>query len=175
MLGGVSAVVEFAVLALNVQQIVLCGHTDCGAMKGLAAGGAASVEMPTVHAWLRNAEAARSVLGAAESALDADAIDDTDPEQWLSAAHLRANVFVLTFAASGALAFQVRDGATPVVTMPWVFAVDLPAALDELSHLARGAALEQFSRGKPDDPLVAAVSQQVAWNLAGIFFGTGRA
>ncbi|HEY4295974.1 MAG TPA: carbonic anhydrase [Paraburkholderia sp.] len=62
MLGGVSAVVEFAVLALNVQQIVLCGHTDCGAMKGLAAGGDATAEMPTVHAWLRNAEAARSVV-----------------------------------------------------------------------------------------------------------------
>jgi carbonic anhydrase len=62
MLGGVSAVVEFAVLALNVQQIVLCGHTDCGAMKGLAAGGDATADMPTVHAWLRNAEAARSVV-----------------------------------------------------------------------------------------------------------------
>jgi carbonic anhydrase len=50
MLGGVSAVV------------VLCGHTDCGAMKGLASGGTATANMPTVTAWLRNAEAARSVV-----------------------------------------------------------------------------------------------------------------
>ncbi|HEV3429102.1 MAG TPA: carbonic anhydrase [Paraburkholderia sp.] len=62
MLGGVSAVVEFAVMALNVKQIVLCGHTDCGAMKGLASGGTATANMPTVTAWLRNAEAARSVV-----------------------------------------------------------------------------------------------------------------
>ncbi|POR52158.1 carbonic anhydrase [Paraburkholderia eburnea] len=62
MLGGVSAVVEFAVMALNVKQIVLCGHTDCGAMKGLASGGTATADMPTVTAWLRNAEAARSVV-----------------------------------------------------------------------------------------------------------------
>jgi carbonic anhydrase len=61
MLGGVSAVVEFAVLALNVRQIVICGHSDCGAMKGLASGATIADEMPTVHAWLRNAEAARSV------------------------------------------------------------------------------------------------------------------
>jgi carbonic anhydrase len=61
MLGGVSAVVEFAVLALNVRQIVICGHTDCGAMKGLASGATIADEMPTVYAWLRNAEAARSV------------------------------------------------------------------------------------------------------------------
>ncbi|WP_250534048.1 carbonic anhydrase [Caballeronia sp. AZ10_KS36] len=62
MLGGVSAVVEFAVLALNVRQIVICGHSDCGAMKGLASGATIADEMPTVHAWLRNAEAARSVV-----------------------------------------------------------------------------------------------------------------
>jgi carbonic anhydrase len=64
MLGGVSAVVEFAVLALNVRQIVICGHSDCGAMKGLASGATIADEMPTVHAWLRNAEAARSVVTA---------------------------------------------------------------------------------------------------------------
>jgi len=61
MLGGVSAVVEYAVTVLNVRNIVVCGHSDCGAMKGLAAGISLADKMPTVHAWLRNAEAARSV------------------------------------------------------------------------------------------------------------------
>lgn len=62
MLGGVSAVIEYAVAALAVRQIVICGHTDCGAMKGLASGTTAAQGLPTVAAWLRNAEAARSVV-----------------------------------------------------------------------------------------------------------------
>ncbi|SEK07710.1 carbonic anhydrase [Paraburkholderia diazotrophica] len=65
MLGGVSAVVEYAVLALNVRQIVVCGHSDCGAMRGLAGTAPMTAEdMPTVNAWLRNAETARSVVQA---------------------------------------------------------------------------------------------------------------
>jgi carbonic anhydrase len=63
MLGGVSAVIEYAVLALNVRQIVICGHSDCGAMKGLLK--KQSVEsMPTVKRWLQNAEAALSIVRA---------------------------------------------------------------------------------------------------------------
>ncbi|MGI4855969.1 MAG: carbonic anhydrase [Janthinobacterium lividum] len=63
MLGGVSAVIEYAVCALKVKNIVICGHTDCGAMKALSAGPQLLDEtMPTVRAWLRNAESARSVV-----------------------------------------------------------------------------------------------------------------
>ena len=63
MLGGVSAVLEFAVSALKVKHIVVCGHSDCGAMKALLA--PETVEtMPTVKAWLRNAYAALSVAEA---------------------------------------------------------------------------------------------------------------
>jgi len=60
MLGGVSAVIEFAVSSLNVRHIVVCGHTQCGAMQALL--DPASVEkMPTVKSWLKNAHAALSV------------------------------------------------------------------------------------------------------------------
>lgn len=60
MLGGVSAVVEYAVSALRVRHVVVCGHTDCGAMKALM-DPAAVAEMPTVQSWLKNAAAALSV------------------------------------------------------------------------------------------------------------------
>ncbi len=63
MLGGVSSVIEYAVLALEVSQIVVCGHTDCGAMKGLLHREKLA-SMPTVNAWLQNAEAALSIVDA---------------------------------------------------------------------------------------------------------------
>ncbi|MQA40755.1 carbonic anhydrase [Rugamonas aquatica] len=62
MLGGVSAVIEYAVAMLSVRQIVICGHSDCGAMKGLMTNTTNAQDMPAVTAWLRNAEAARSVI-----------------------------------------------------------------------------------------------------------------
>jgi carbonic anhydrase len=61
MLGGVSAVVEYAVMVLGVQHVVVCGHTDCGAMKGLL-NPDSTKDLPTVEAWLRNAQAAKSAV-----------------------------------------------------------------------------------------------------------------
>ena len=60
MLGGVSAVIEYAVTALKVRHVVVCGHSDCGAMKGLLHPEALE-KMPTVKSWLKNAHAALSV------------------------------------------------------------------------------------------------------------------
>jgi carbonic anhydrase len=60
MLGGVSAVIEFAVTSLNVRHIVICGHTHCGAMHALLAP-ASVANMPTVSSWLKNAHAALTV------------------------------------------------------------------------------------------------------------------
>ena len=57
MLGGVSAVLEFAVSAMGVEHIVVCGHSECGAMKALLEPDTVET-MPTVKAWLRNAQAA---------------------------------------------------------------------------------------------------------------------
>jgi carbonic anhydrase len=63
MLGGVSAVVEYAVSLLKVKHIVVCGHADCGAMKGLLAPESVT-SMPAVQNWLKNAATAMSVAQA---------------------------------------------------------------------------------------------------------------
>jgi len=59
--GGEAASIEFAVSALGVKDIVVCGHTQCGALKGLL--NPDSVEaLPTVKEWLRHAESTRRIL-----------------------------------------------------------------------------------------------------------------
>lgn len=66
--GGVSATVEYAVQALGVRDIIVCGHSDCGAMKAVADPHQAD-DMPDVAAWLRHAGAARQVVRDAYPAL----------------------------------------------------------------------------------------------------------
>lgn len=71
MMGGVSAVLEYAVLALKVKHLAVCGHTDCGAMKALL--DPESMEMmPTVKRWMRNAHTALSVAEALQENGGAD-------------------------------------------------------------------------------------------------------
>jgi len=58
--GGVSASVEYAVSALGVEDIVICGHSDCGAMTAIATCQCLQL-MPTVANWLRYADSAKVV------------------------------------------------------------------------------------------------------------------
>jgi carbonic anhydrase len=104
MLGGVSAVIEYAVVALNVREIIVCGHSDCGAMTALQQPDSPALDaMPTVKTWLRNAHAALSVAKAKHR--------DLPPDQMIRALvrenvvlqiqHLRTHPAVAAGLASG--------------------------------------------------------------------------
>lgn len=59
--GGMTASIEFAVAVLCVTDIIICGHTDCGAMKG-ALDTSALDELPHVKEWLGHARIATEVV-----------------------------------------------------------------------------------------------------------------
>ena len=67
--GGVSSTVEYAVAALGVRDIIVCGHSDCGAMKALAVNQDLT-SMPNVAAWLRHSHAAHKVVTDSYPAMD---------------------------------------------------------------------------------------------------------
>jgi carbonic anhydrase len=54
-IGGVSATIEYAVGVLQVPIVIVCGHTDCGVMKG-ALNPDALKDYPNVTHWLRYAQ-----------------------------------------------------------------------------------------------------------------------
>lgn len=68
-LGGVSAIIEYAVAALQVSHVVVCGHTECGAMIGLLHPEKVT-QFPIVKSWLRHGDAALSVVRHRGTAVD---------------------------------------------------------------------------------------------------------
>lgn len=61
--GGVTASIEYAVSVLDIKHIVICGHTDCGAMKG-ALNPEAIKTLPHVSNWLSHCAAAQAKVKA---------------------------------------------------------------------------------------------------------------
>ncbi len=114
--GGVSSAIEYAILALGVRDIVVCGHSDCGAMAALLHPERLG-SMPNVAAWLRHSEAAQSVVAQAYT-------DCTEQERHRALAlenvvvqidHLRTHPSVAAGLATGTLTlhgwfFQLEQG-----------------------------------------------------------------
>lgn len=116
--GGVTSTVEYAVVALGVRDIIVCGHSDCGAMKGLAGDPAKLAAMPNVAAWLRHGTAARQVVDQSYPALEdgarvrALALENVV----VQLAHLRTHPAVAAAIARGDLSlhgwfFDIEGGA----------------------------------------------------------------
>jgi carbonic anhydrase len=60
--GGEGGTIEYAISALGIEQVVICGHSNCGAMKGLLKLNKLQKDMPLVYDWLKHAESTRRLV-----------------------------------------------------------------------------------------------------------------
>jgi len=105
--GGVSSTVEYAVVALGVRDIIVCGHSDCGAMKALVHEEALAA-MPNVAAWLKHSHAAQKVARESYPDMpDHERIRTVSLENVVSQlAHLRTHPSVAAGIARGEIALH---------------------------------------------------------------------
>jgi carbonic anhydrase len=115
--GGVSATIEYSVSVLKVRDVIVCGHSDCGAMRALLDPDSLS-GLPHVLEWLRYSEDPhRTVM---------DRFSDLGPAAKLSRLieanvmtqldHLRTHPAVIAGLDSGALSvhgwvYDIESGA----------------------------------------------------------------
>lgn len=81
--GGVTASIEYAVAVLGIPDIVICGHSGCGAMSAILRSGDQLEKLPAVARWLHYADEARDAVVANHA--------DADPDEKLNAL-IRENV-----------------------------------------------------------------------------------
>jgi carbonic anhydrase len=114
--GSTTAAIEFACIALNVPHIVVCGHTECGAMKG-AMNLEGLTTLPHVKEWLSYARAAVDITN--ELGKDLNDHDRNllllEQNVILQLAHLRTHPAVAVRIARGDLrlhgwVYDIADG-----------------------------------------------------------------
>lgn len=102
--GGEVATIEFAVAGLKVTDVVVCGHSHCGAMKGLLHPEYLE-DVPAVAEWLRHAESTRRIVKSKYADLsEEDRLDAAIEENVLvQLEHLQTHPAVAVALAQGAL------------------------------------------------------------------------
>ena len=79
---GIVASIEFAVVALGVKHIVVCGHSNCGAMKGALNTSGLTV-LPKVKSWLNYCSEAVALVESREGDLMSDGLNSVTQENVL--------------------------------------------------------------------------------------------
>lgn len=60
--GGEAATIEYALEVLGIRQVIICGHSQCGAMKAMMDSPEVLEPLPSVRKWLRHAETTRRIV-----------------------------------------------------------------------------------------------------------------
>lgn len=140
--GGMTASIEFAIGALHIPHIVVCGHTECGAMKG-AMNRDSIAHLPHVRDWLGFSQGAVDIVATLGAGLGPEAKMRMLLEQnvILQLQHLKTHPTVAVALAQNALkihgwVYQIETGevcAYNETTQAWLpvgerYAEELAAA-----------------------------------------------
>lgn len=116
--GSTAAALEYAVKVLEVEDIILCGHTGCGAMQAILDPSRLE-ELPYVRTWLVATERVRTIIDTRYADLDAESrVTAAVLENVLvQLENLRAFDFVTERIAAGTLrlsgwVFDIHSGKT---------------------------------------------------------------
>lgn len=77
---GVAATIEYALECLDVSDVIVCGHTHCGAVSAILHPDKVA-NLPAMRHWLTYAEGTRRVLARHYPDLDAAALEDVCAEE----------------------------------------------------------------------------------------------
>lgn len=101
---GMAAGIEFAVNRLQVKDIILCGHSNCGAMKALLEPDQLA-ELPATRAWLAHAHTTERIMWESYGHLQKEALLHATVEEnvLVQLDHLRQHPAVAKATASGRL------------------------------------------------------------------------
>lgn len=103
-MGGMAAGIEFAVEALQVRDIIICGHSNCGAMQALL--DPAKLEgMPATRSWMSHARETEQIMWKSYGHLSGQPLLTATVEEnvLVQLEHLRTHPSVAKAVASGQL------------------------------------------------------------------------
>jgi len=146
--GGESATIEYSVEVLGVRNIIICGHSQCGAMQALLRADTLA-HLPAVRAWCSHAEATRRIVEQKYRNLRGDdlAIAATEENVLVQMNNLSTHPSVAARLASGEL--QVYG---------WYY--DIGAGQVYQYHQSRGRFIELNGQAEASRPPVRAVGQE---------------
>ncbi|MBY8883563.1 carbonic anhydrase [Streptomyces sp. PTM05] len=152
---AVAAGVEYAVAVLEVRDLVVCGHSGCGAMTALAEEHDLTA-VPAVADWLRHADAARSRAGLGTGRAPAPSASD---RATLLDRLVRENVRaqLANLATHPSVARAVANGT--LTTHGWVYDIATGTVTD---LTATGAATDPTAPDTDTDPTAPATPPAAA-------------
>ncbi len=106
-LNGEAATIEYAVSVLNVEDIIVCGHSHCGAV-GALLDPESIAELPALTAWLAHAELTREIVAKNYAGFEGEALRTVATEEnvLVQIENLRTLPCVATRLARGDLALH---------------------------------------------------------------------